>query len=291
MPALQTRTPDSTAILEKLVRRIEDISTLPQVATRVMQVANDPNSTAAQMKAVMEGDAALSARVLRCVNSSAYALRIKITNLQQAIAYLGLKQIRDLAMAASVSDLFRGDGNVGPYRRVDLWRHFVAVGLCARLIAMRRKVAGFEDAFLAGLLHDIGIVLEDQYAHVLFTRVIGRLDQSRILSDVEREVLCFDHTTLGERIAETWRFPEPVRAAIRHHHASVTYRGEHIDIVRCVEVANLIVTLKDMPSVGLKLVKHSPPALAGLALTGSDVAVLSEDLDREFSVHSSLFQV
>jgi HD-like signal output (HDOD) protein len=290
MTALQTEIANAS-LLEKLARRIEDISTLPQVALRVMKIANDPNAGAAQMKAAMEGDAALSARMLRCVNSSAFALRIKVTNLQQAITYLGVKQIRNLAMAASVSDLFRGNETVGPYRRIDLWRHFVTVGLCARLVAMRRKIGAFEDAFLAGLLHDIGIVLQDQYAHAPFTQVIERLDGTRTLPEVERSLTGFDHTLLGEKVGEGWGFPPAVQAAIRYHHMSVQYRGDYIDIVRCVEVANLICTLKDISSVGLKIVKHSPPALAGLCLSGADLAVLSEDLDREISANSSLFQL
>ena len=90
--------------LRRVVEDIREVSSLPQVALRVMKVANDPDSAAADLKEAMEGDAALSARVLRCVNSSAYAARTPITNLQQAIAYLGVKQIRNLA-SAQIKDL------------------------------------------------------------------------------------------------------------------------------------------------------------------------------------------
>ncbi|NMC20094.1 MAG: HDOD domain-containing protein, partial [Thermogutta sp.] len=109
-------------------RKVHEISTLPQVALNILRVADDPNSSAADLKSVMEADAALSARVIRCVNSSAYGLRSKITNLQQAVAYLGLKQIRNLAVTATVSDLFKAGDGVGPYRRIELWRHLVGVG-------------------------------------------------------------------------------------------------------------------------------------------------------------------
>ena len=108
---------------------------------------------------------------------------------------------------------------------------------------------------------------------------------------MEREHLGFDHTALGEKIGQTWGFPDGAKAAIRHHHASVNYRGEHIDIVRCVEVANLLCTLKGISSVGLKLVKFSGPAIAGLALTKEDVAILAEDLQEELDSNASLFQV
>ncbi len=275
--------------LEQVVRRIDEISTLPQVAFRVMEVANDPDSGAADLKDVMEGDAALSARVLRCVNSSAYATRTRITNLQQAIAYLGLKQIRNLAMTASVSELFKKDEAIGPYRRSELWKHLVSVGICARLIALRRKLRDFEDAFLAGLLHDVGIVLEDQHAHEAFCRTIRGLNEQQTLTAVEMRELGFDHTQLGEQVAKAWNFPESTVAAIRYHHASVSYRGEAIDIVRCVEVANLLCTLTGASSVGMKLVRVSQPALTGLSLTREDIAVLAADLKEELAQNASLF--
>ncbi|MBN1908940.1 MAG: HDOD domain-containing protein [Pirellulales bacterium] len=291
MTRVQFQSEGTPIPLEKVVQRIDEISTLPHVALRVMEVANNADSGAVDLKEAMEGDAALSARVLRVVNSSAFATRTQITNLQQAIAYLGLKQIRNLAMTASVSELFSKDEAIGPYRRSALWRHLVSVGICARLIAMRRKIHNFEDAFLAGLLHDIGIVLEDQHLHEPFCDVIRSLDESRSLIDIEREHLGFDHTLLAEKVAETWGFPEVIKAAIRYHHMSVRYRGSEVPIVRCVEVANLICTLKGIPSVGLKLVKFSPPALAGLGLTKEDIAVLANDLDNELVVNANLFQM
>jgi putative nucleotidyltransferase with HDIG domain len=277
--------------LDAVLRRIDQISTLPQVAVRVMKVANDPNSSAADLKQVMEGDVALCARVLRCVNSSAYAVRTKITNLQQAIAYLGMKQIRNLAMTASVSQLFGKEETVGTYRRSGLWKHLVAVGLCARLIAMRLKFANFEDMFLAGLLHDIGIVFEDQYARPAFAKVVASLQPGRSLSEVERHHLDFDHTALGERVARTWGFPDAMQAAIRHHHAAAAYQGEHVEVLRCVEVANVVCSLKGMSSVGVPLVKISQATIQALSLAKQDLLVLSEDLDREVGLNSNLFQL
>lgn len=291
MCAVQPGLARPTPTVEAVARRIEEISTLPHVALQVVRTASDDSSSAADLKKVMENDIALSARILRCVNSSAYALRTKITNLQHAITYLGMKQIRNLAITASVADLFKKDEKIGQYRRQDLWRHLVSVGICARLIAMRRKIGDFEDAFLAGLMHDIGIVLEDQHVHAPFSRLIQSLDGDKTLIEAERSQLSFDHTTLGEMVAEQWKFPDLVRAAIRHHHASVLYRGPAIQIVRCVEVANLLCTLKGITSVGLKLVRTSLPAIEGLSLNRDDLAVLAEDMDTELKQNAGLFTV
>ncbi len=229
--------------------------------------------------------------MLRCVNSSAYAMRTKITNLQQAIAYLGMKQIRNLAMTASVSHLFRQDECIGTYKRGMLWRHLVSVGLCGRLIAMRLKFANFEDMFLAGLLHDVGIVLEDQYAHPAFVAAIQALPAAKNLPDVERQYLGFDHTMLGECVAECWSFPEPMRAVIRHHHSVPIYQGEHMALLQCVEVANLMCSLKGVASVGVAMIRVAQPTLNGLGLTRQDLVVLSEDLDQEIAQNNTLFQM
>ncbi|HUT87947.1 MAG TPA: HDOD domain-containing protein [Thermoguttaceae bacterium] len=288
MPSLPTQATTTSPALRRLVREIDDISTLPHVADRATQAAADPNVEAADLRQLLESDPALSARVLRYVKSSDCPVRDQITNLQQAVFYLGTKQIRDLAMTAGVSDRFRTDLMIGTYQRSQLWQHSVAVGVCSRMIAKRRKLADPEDVFLAGLLHDVGIILEDQYRHDAFFEVIRSLQEDLTLTEAERNHLGFDHTALGERVGQRWEFPDAVIAAIRYHHVSVGYRGDHIDTVRCVEVANLICTLRGIPSVGVKLVKFSRTAFAGLSLAREDVAGLIEELDEELTGHSDL---
>ena len=202
-----------------------------------------------------------------------------------------MREVRRLALTASVAELFTRDEVIGSYCRRSLWKHLVAVGLCARLIAMRRKMADFEDAFMAGLLHDIGIVLLDQYAHEEFRQVVENLDDQSTLSCTERKRLGFDHAQLGAQVAENWRFPDCVRDAIAHHHTSDQCPLESLPIVRCVEVANLICTVKGCSSVGKKLVPISPSALRALALTREHLAVLAQDVDEELQKSASLFDL
>lgn len=282
---------ESCPPLKEIVRRVEQIDALPQVALHIIDVANDPDSGAGDLKEVLEGDAALSSRVLRCVNSSAYATRTKITNLQQAIAYLGIQQIRNLAVTASASKLFTGDEKIGSYDRAGLWKHLVAVGVCARLLAMRLRLHDFEDVFLAGLLHDIGIILEDQSIHGLFVQLVKSLEEQRTLPEAEQYHFGFDHTMLGEQVAKSWRFPDSVIAAIRYHHNAAGYSGEYLKTLQCVEVANLVCSIKGMSSVGVNRVAFPLPAIRGLSLTKDDIKVLAEDLDRELVLNKNLFQM
>jgi putative nucleotidyltransferase with HDIG domain len=277
--------------LDELIGRIDGMSTLPQVAMSVIKIASDPDAGAADLKRVVEGDPALSVRVIRIVNSASCGVRTEVNNLHQAISLLGFSTVRNLALTASVSTLFQNDRPIGTYRRTDLWRHMVSVGICARLVAIRRKLANFEDAFLAGLLHDIGIVLEDEYVHEPFCKVIQALNESRTLPEVEQEILGFSHANLGERVAESWKFPPLVRAAIRYHHASTNYKGSDAEIVRCVEIANVVCTLKGITSVGRKVMRPAPDVFQAMNYQKQDLVVLATDLDREIRMNENLFEL
>jgi putative nucleotidyltransferase with HDIG domain len=271
--------------------QIMEISTLPQVALRVIEVARDPEAGAVELKSVVENDPSLSARVIRLANSASMGATVRIQNLHHAISYLGFNQVRNLALTASVSKVFEQDRCIGAYRRHGLWHHLVSVGIAARLIARRCGLSNFEDAFLAGLLHDIGIILEDQNAHDAFCDVIEQLDPTLLLQDVERSILGFDHCTFGEQVGQKWGFPDAVLAAVRHHHQSCACKGEHAELVRCVEIANTLCTLKGVTSVGMKLVRPPAQTFRDMGFGREDLFVLAADLDQELARSEDLFEV
>ncbi len=287
-PDNETTEPSS---LERVLERIHEVSTLPQVALQVIQVARNPDSGAADLCAIVESDPALSCRVLKCVNSAAYGLRHRITNLQHAISMLGFKQVRNLAVTASVSKVFMNRRAIGCYNRPQLWQHMVSVAIAARMIAKRCNIALFEESFLAGLLHDIGIILEDQYCHSAFCEVIENLTPDRTLASVERQMLGFDHTDLGGRFAERSRFPDEVICVIYHHHDGTRYTGPHQTILACVEMANFLCTLKSCSSVGMKLVQPNHHAIDQLQISRHDLKVWAMDLDAEIAQNSALFKL
>jgi len=291
MTKMQMCTTECEGSLDQVLRKVDGVATLPHVALRVTEVANDPEAGAYELKRVMESDIALSTSVLRYANSSLFPTRTEVTNLQQAIAYLGMSMIRNLAVTAAVGQLFTRDMTVGPYRRAGLWRHLGAVGIGARLIAKRCGIDAFEDAFLAGLLHDIGLVLEDQHCHDAFRTVMLSLDETSSLIDVEQSELGFDHTMLGERAVKGWGLPTVVQAAGRHHHDSTAYAGTASKIVNCVEVANYLCTARGTPSVGLKLIEASQAALDELSIAKEDIFMLSDELGKELAASEVLFKL
>ena len=230
------------------------------------------------MMKIMESDPALTACV-RYVNSSAIGLRQQITNLQYAIAYLGLKQVRNLAMTAAVSDLFKANNNPGKYDRKALWRHLVSVGVCTRILALQLSMPEFEDLFLAGLLHDLGIILEDQYANKPFPGVM--------LIATEDVPFTQLNGAFGVRSHGAWRKSSRELAVSGDgacgdtsspHSASY---GRTPNAVRCVEVANMICTAKSLTSIGLKWIRsfvQPSKACRSLAATSGLAGRLDEEL-------------
>ena len=277
--------------MEEVAGRIDEISTLPTVALRIMEVAGNPSAGAADLKSIVEADPALCVRVLRCVNTAAYSLRREIADLGQAIAFIGFDRVRDLAVTATVSDLFRSPQAVATYDRAGLWRHLAATGICARMIAVRTRVRGFEDAFLAGLLHDIGIILMDQHCNNAFKQIILSLTSETTLCEVEKKYLGWDHAELGYQVGTQWRLPKTVLTSVRHHHAPDSAQGSDETIVHCVALANLLVTLKGYSSVGLNLVGLCKSSLEALRLTKDDLRVFLADLDREIALFQHIVEI
>lgn len=278
--------------LEKAVHRIHEVFSLPDVAMRVLEVVTDSNSSVADLRAVVECDPALVSRLLRTINSSAYGLRSRIDSVHKAIALLGFNEIKNLAATAAVADMIKEECIVGSYSRIGLWRHLVSVALSARLIASRSGITSFDEAYMCGLLHDIGITLIDQHQHELFETVITSLSTDATTPEVEQRLLGFDHTQLGSAVAKKWGFPASVVDAIRYHHNSERCSEENRPVIRAVEIANFLCSRKEISSVGIHNVR--PPdgvTFAALSIGRDDLKVLWDDIDVELEKATELVKI
>lgn len=250
MASVHNRSPED--LVERLFVRIGEVSSLPAVALQIVSVANDQASGADDLHDAVRYDAALATRIMRTVNSSYYSLQNKVADLKLAITLLGFKEIRNLALTAYVAQLFKKGEGHGPYSREGLWNHLIGAGIVAKLIAEKCGRAPPREAYLAGLLHDLGLILIDQYLNRPFAQVIDRLSEETPLVTVEREVLGFDHAALGEYVARRWNLPEHLTTAIRHHHDPEAYEGPHREMVCVVTLANLLCHASGLSSTGVR---------------------------------------
>jgi len=177
----------------------------------------------------------------------------------------------------------------GPYNRHRLWGHLIAVGVTARGIAEHHKVDNPDEVFLAGLLHDLGIIIMDQFHHDPFEAMMAKFPEKGMLYEVEREMLGFDHMTVGARVAEKWGLPDLVYNTIRLHHGS--YLGPQAPAIACVELANVMVSVQGLGSIGRPLGQISPSVQEQLKLTPKHLEAHSESMKQELEQNRMLIEL
>jgi putative nucleotidyltransferase with HDIG domain len=194
------------------------ISSLPEIYFKIQTVLNDPRSSFADIAEVISSDVALSARIMRIVNSSFYQFPSQIDSITHAVSIIGTWQLRDLALSTTVLSTFKGVSEKHINMK-SFWKHSITCGITARQIGIQNSEPNAERLFLAGLLHDIGrlVLLENlpEEADEIMSRFAN---ENKLLSHIEREVLGFDHTDVGAALMEHWNLPESLTEVIAYHH-------------------------------------------------------------------------
>ncbi len=142
--------------LDRLVMLTGDLPSMPFIANKVMQIVSDPDAQVHALQKVIEDDQALAGRILKVANSALYARRRQITKLTDAIVMLGFNTIRSIAVTSATRNLYLKKGKVLGLKDKLLWEHSVASGIAGRIVANKANPIFAEEAFLWGLLHDIG---------------------------------------------------------------------------------------------------------------------------------------
>ena len=213
-------------ISEQLRDRIEhfaNLPTLPQVATRLMSIINNPLTSSSDVAFVVGQDLSLSAKVLRLANSAFYGIPRSITSINNAVVILGLKVINTMVLSLTVFDMFPDDKQTSAlFDRKSFWLHSLSCGLIAKFLATRiRKVILFdpEEAFCAGLLHDIGKVVMEQYLHDDFHDALEHATRNKIpIYQAENSTLGYSHTDIAEWLTTSWSLPSEIRLSLMYHH-------------------------------------------------------------------------
>ncbi|PIE54386.1 MAG: phosphohydrolase [Dethiosulfovibrio peptidovorans] len=204
--------------LSELVSEEIPLASLSDIHFKIREVVQSPVSSAASIARVVSTDPNLSLRLLRLVNSAFYAFPTPIRSIPRAIAIVGVRELSSLALAVSTMNVFTEI----PSEYADMksfWKHAVACGVLARILAVQKKIRRDEQYFLAGLLHDIGravlYIQEPRWmAHALGLSRYLRLP----LLEVERRLLGFDHAVVTHRLLSAWKIPEPILGLASWHH-------------------------------------------------------------------------
>ena len=206
--------------LRKRLHDVGGIPSLPVLYQQVMAEIQLPDSSAASVAAIIEKDPGMSAKLLQIVNSAGVGLANEVSNITQAVSLLGLDRMRTLVLAAEMYTLIDTAKLPRGFSAESLWNHSLAVGAYAKNIALVEGVDNkiVDDAFMAGLLHDIGLIvlatgLPDELGEVL------QLAKERGLPlfEAEKEIFQATHAEIGGYLLDLWGLPDPVVLAITFH--------------------------------------------------------------------------
>lgn len=231
--------------VELLLAQLDTLPTLPAVATRLLELTTASDSSTREVVRLIESDQSLTARILAMVRKADLGLSVPITTVDKAVVLLGFASVRNTVLSIKVFETFarRGDAVPTEFNRVEFWKHSLAVACAAQLAAERLRLrCEPEHAFVCGLLHDIGKVALDACLPKSYDRVVRRTNATHAcIADVERDLLGVDHTVVGHRLAQRWRFPQALAECIwLHQHGPDTLPAsvQHADEVRLVHFAD-----------------------------------------------------
>lgn len=236
--------------VQALVKDVSDLVSLPEVAIRINEIVDDPNSSAEDIGKIIAHDPGLAARLLKIANSPLYGLSTEISTISRAVTILGTKQLRDLVLSTTASHAFDGIPNE-LISLQEFWKHSLYCGLLAQKLAKMSKMTKDESMFIAGLLHDVGQL-------VMFNRMPEKSRQALLLVlegtedlemyQAEQQIFGFDHTQVGAELVKNWHLPADLQECVAFHHdpsQATAYPAE----VAIVHIANSAAVMAELHSM------------------------------------------
>jgi len=206
--------------IRKKLESIRDLPTIPIIISEILSVIDNPNSNAIQLASLIEKDQALTARVLRIANSPFYGFSKTIATIDLAIVIMGLNTLKEIVLSLIIKRFF-SKISTNIFDTKSFGNYSIYCGASARLLSRKLgfKVTG--EAFVGGLIHDIGYLVLVEYFKSDYSKIVNLIKASDISTiEAERLVLDSDHCEIGAWIAEKWNFPDKIVEAIRNHHTN-----------------------------------------------------------------------
>ena len=228
---------DERGRVRTIVNRTAELAPLKTVAAKAIALAEDERTAALDLANVISSDQALTSKLLRLANSAYYGYSRRVSNVREAVILLGMRTVRSVAIASAIMEAFRPPPIEGWDPEL-FWAHSVMVGVVAEHLARESRAARPEDAFTAGVVHDIGKLAMAVVEPDRFRATVRRILDGVPPAEAERESFGVEHWQVGSRLAQRWRFPEPLVAAIRDHARAEPKRLDSLaDVVAAANLA------------------------------------------------------
>ncbi len=261
------------------IERLKSLGVLPTVAIEIMNMVDDESSSAAEIETAIQSDPSLLAQVLRVVNSSFYGIPRQVASVKQAVVLLGRNAIKSIAIASTVNRLYRKRRTFDGLNPKELWLHAISIGCTAREIARQTGEACPDEAFAAGMLHDVGVILEFQIFPREFEQILRELRDNQVLTYREAEQKCMGttHEELGASLCRRWNFPQAIEFAAGFHHRPWDAPESVRTIPAIVHLADVIVEqLAHVHSLTLESDVPSPSVMQFLGVTTDQCDTIRE---------------
>lgn len=280
----------TTHVLDEIVQRVQTLPRLPDTIVHLAHVVGDPRSSLPQIVGVIRYDPVLTAELLRLCNSAYYGVAHEVESLDDAVRLLGTTKVFQLAMAAYTRAMLAAPQEGYGLPAGALWTHSVTVALAGRLVAQRMNCPQLGLLFTAGLLHDCGKVVLNEFVRAEYAEIVRRVAEDRLsFCDVERQVLGYTHAEVGARVAEAWKLPASIVDCIRYHHEPErnTPPSAVVDAVHLADSVGLMLGV-GAGDDGLAY-RASAVALARHGLTAADLENIGAETVGELRSVQALF--
>jgi putative nucleotidyltransferase with HDIG domain len=201
----------------------KNLPTIPTVLAKILQLADAENVSGKELIAVIEHDQSLTGKMLRLANSAFFGQSRRVATIPRAIVLLGFSTVRNLALGVKVWDTL-GTG-IARNRLDELWVHAVAVGVAAKALTARLRAGDPDEAFTAGVLHDVGRLILAMRFREEYWRIVGSAGEAEAIERKEAANLGIDHAEVGGWVLEAWSLPPTIVEAVRSHHAADARHG------------------------------------------------------------------
>ena len=237
---------------ERILGAVDNLAPMPQIMHKAREVLDDPGSSLKDLADLIETDQALAVKVLRLSNSAYYRRLEKVASLQEAAVVLGLKTLGEMLTVACTQKAL-GRSLKGYGLEADaLWRHSLSVAVGSRIIANRKTPRLANEAFSAGLIHDAGKLILDEYIlekKDVFNRFLADSEMTFLVA--EKKILGFDHAEIAAKVCDKWNFPKTISIPVRYHHNPVRFRSNELAYI--VHASDLIASWIGMDTDGISL--------------------------------------
>jgi HD-like signal output (HDOD) protein len=236
--------------IKQITEKIIGLPTLPTVISKLIKVIDNPKTSVSSLSNLISTDQALTARILKMANSAYYGFSREIYTVNMAIVVMGFNAVKEMGLSLSVFDAFKDLSNIKHFDAAQFWQHSIGSGVAAKMLANKyiKKLAG--EAFVAGLLHDIGKVVISQYMHKEFTKILTLAAEKDVsLEEAELRELGTNHSEIGGWLTDRWRLPVVISECIKNHHTPWMAKKNPL-LVAIVNVSDYLCHISEIGNSG-----------------------------------------